>query len=390
MKKILFYTSGVSLGGVERVILEILKIINKKKYDIKLALQYENENLFENEIPKEVNFKYMLSKNIIDKTLKFCNKKKNIFYKVAYNIMLSYEKNIIKKNFLKFSSDRDIIIDFKSGDFLKLLLKKKDSRKICWIHTNPQNINKFQKRKKKFSENIHKIDKIVCICEDMKKNLLREVSLAEEKIEVIYNLFDIEKIQKLSNEIENLSEIEKKQLKENYIVMVARLELKSKDFFTLLEAYKDLYEIEDLKLYLIGDGPDKEKIEEKIKGMGLNNKVFLLGAKKNPYPWIKNAQLLVHSSKFEGFGLVIVEAIILKTMVVATDCPVGPREILLNGEYGSLVECENSQQLGDELKELLNENSEKRKKYIENFPKAISRFEAKVIIKKIEKILDEL
>ena len=59
-KKILFYTSGVGLGGVEKVVLEVLKEIDKSKFDIKLALQYENENLFENEIPKEVNYKYML------------------------------------------------------------------------------------------------------------------------------------------------------------------------------------------------------------------------------------------------------------------------------------------------------------------------------------------
>ena len=62
MKKILFYTSGVGLGGVEKVILEVLKAIDKNKFDIKLGLQYENENLFESEIPREIEYKYMLPK----------------------------------------------------------------------------------------------------------------------------------------------------------------------------------------------------------------------------------------------------------------------------------------------------------------------------------------
>lgn len=75
-KKILFYTSGVGLGGVEKVVLEVLKEIDKSKFDIKLALQYENENLFENEIPKEVNYKYMLPQKIIDKSLYFRERKK--------------------------------------------------------------------------------------------------------------------------------------------------------------------------------------------------------------------------------------------------------------------------------------------------------------------------
>lgn len=78
MKKILFYTSGVGLGGVEKVILEVLKLIDKKKFDIKLALQYETENLFENEIPRDIEFKYMLSKSISEKSLYFRKKKKNI------------------------------------------------------------------------------------------------------------------------------------------------------------------------------------------------------------------------------------------------------------------------------------------------------------------------
>ena len=117
MKKILFYTNGVGLGGVERIILEILKEINKNKFDIKLGLQYQDQNIFENEISKKVEYKYMLPQEIIDKSLYYRSKKKNIFYKLMYSFMLKYEKYIIKKNYLEFSKDRDIVIDFKSGIF---------------------------------------------------------------------------------------------------------------------------------------------------------------------------------------------------------------------------------------------------------------------------------
>ena len=88
MKKILFYTSGVGLGGVEKVILQVLKSIDKNKFDIKLGLQYANENLFEDEIPKEINYKYMLPMEVINKSLYYRSKKKNVFYKILYSFLL--------------------------------------------------------------------------------------------------------------------------------------------------------------------------------------------------------------------------------------------------------------------------------------------------------------
>lgn len=390
-KKILFYTSGVGLGGVEKVILEVLKEIDKSKFDIKLALQYENENLFENEIPKEVNYKYMLPQKIIDKSLYYRERKKNIFYKMLYSFMLSYEKYTIKKNYLKFSKDREIVIDFKSGDFLKLINLENgiDKKRICWLHGEITKLNKYEKRKNFLRENLNKCDKIVCICEDMKNGVIKEIPELEEKLEVIYNPFDIEKIKMKSNDYLEIKDEEKKLLEDNYIIMVSRLELKMKDFNTLIKAFKIVNQKrKDIKLYLLGEGPDREKIENIIKGENLQEHIKLLGVKKNPYPWIKNSKLLVHSSKSEGFGLVLVEALILKRIIVSTNCKVGPREILDSGKYGSLVKVGDYNSMAQEILELLQENSTKKEKYLSNIDESIERFDKKNIIKQIERVLE--
>lgn len=392
-KKILFYTSGVGLGGVEKVVLEVLKEIDKSKFDIKLALQYENENLFENEIPKEVNYKYMLPQKIIDKSLYFRERKKNIFYKMLYSFMLSYEKYTIKKNYLEFSKDREIVIDFKSGDFLKLINLENgvDKKRICWLHGEITKLNKYEKRKKFLRENLNKCDKVVCICEDMKNGVIKEIPELEEKLEVIYNPFDIEKIKIKSNDYSEIKADEKKLLEDNYIIMVSRLELKMKDFNTLIKAFKIVNQKrKDIKLYLLGDGPDKEKIENMIRNKNLQEYIKLLGVKKNPYPWIKNSKLLVHSSRYEGFGLVLVEALILDKVVISTNCKVGPREILDNEKYGSLVEVGNYNAMAQEILELLQENSIKKEKYLSNIDKSVERFDKRNIIKQIERVLDNL
>ena len=392
-KKILFYTSGVGLGGVEKVVLEVLKEIDKSKFDIKLALQYENENLFENEISEEVNYKYMLPQKIIDKSLYYRERKKNIFYKMLYSFMLSYEKYTIKKNYLEFSKDREIVIDFKSGDFLKLINLENgiDKKKICWLHGEITKLNKYEKRKKFLRENLNKCDKVVCICEDMKNGVIKEIPELEEKLEVIYNPFDIEKIKIKSNDYSEIKDEEKKLLEDNYIIMVSRLELKMKDFNTLIKAFKIVNQKrKDIKLYLLGEGPDREKIENMIKNEDLQEYIKLLGVKRNPYTWIKNSKLLVHSSKSEGFGLVLVEALILKRIIVSTNCKVGPREILDNGKYGSLVEVGNYNVMAQEILELLQENSIKKERYLSNIDKSVERFDKRNIIKHIERVLDNL
>lgn len=393
MKKILFYTSGVGIGGVEKVILQILQLINKSKFDIKLGLQYENENLFENEIPKGIKFEYMLSQKIINKSLYLRERKNNIFYKLCYSLMLSYERYVIKKNYLKFSKDRDIVIDFKSGDFLKLITLKNGNRKkiICWIHGEIKTLNEYQKRKEIFKNNLEKCQKIICICEEMKEIFIQELPNLKEKLEVIYNPFDIKKIKELSNDYFNISENEKKILKENYIIMVSRLELKMKDFFTLIEAFKILKEKKtNLKLLILGDGPDREKIKEKIKEKNLKEEIILLGMKKNPYPWIKNANLLIHSSRYEGLPTVLIEGLILNKIIISTDCPTGPKEILRNGKYGSLVTIGDYEKMASEIEELSNYDSMRRKKYLELTKEAIERFNGNKIIMQIENLIENL
>ena len=391
MKKILFYTSGVGLGGVEKVILEVLKAIDKNKFDIKLGLQYENENLFESEIPREIEYKYMLPQKVINKSLYYRSKKKNIFYKLMYSFMLRYEKYIIRKNYLEFSKDREIVIDFKSGDFLKLINLNKDIKKICWLHGEITKLNRYEERKNKLRNQLKKCNKIICICNEMKENIIKEMPKIEDKLEMIYNPFDIEKIKKLSENILELSEKEKKLLKDKYIIMVSRLDNHQKDIITLIKNFSLFCEKNtNFKLYLLGEGPDRKTIEEKIKELNLEDKILLLGVKKNPYPWIKNAELLIHSSKYEGLPTVLIEALILKKMIISTNCPTGPKEILGNGKYGSLVDIGDYKAMADEMYELLNENSEKRNQYLENTSEAIQRFDEKIIIKQIEKMLEEL
>lgn len=382
-KKILFYTSGIGLGGVERVLIELLKFIDKEKFDVKVAFQNGNERYFENEIPKQIEYRFMLKKELIDKTIYFKERKKNIFYKLGYLIMMKYEKFIIRKEFLKFSNDRDIIIDFKSGDFYKVIQLNKKARKMCWLHNEITKVSNYKKRKKRLEKFFEKCEKVICICNEMKENLIKEMPKIKDKIEVIYNCFDIEKIERRAEEISDLNNNEIVLLKKDYFIMVGRLDDIQKDYSTLVKAYKRYFDknIKAIKLYLLGDGPDRKKIEIMLEKEKLKKNIILLGAKKNPYPWIKNCKMLIHSSKFEGLPTVLIEALILNKKIISTNCPTGPKEILENGKIGTLVNIGNIKEMSEAIEKELNINIDK-----EEIKKSRERFNGSIIIKKVEEI----
>lgn len=106
-------------------------------------------------------------------------------------------------------------------------------------------------------------------------------------------------------------------------------------------------------MYIIGNGPGFSEIQKKIADEGLANDIILLGYKKNPYIWMRKSILFVHSAKAEGFGMVIVEAMALGKAVVATDCPVGPGEILSRGQYGRLVPVADAAALAKAIDEMV-------------------------------------
>ena len=137
----------------------------------------------------------------------------------------------------------------------------------------------------------------------------------------------------------------------------------------------------------MGDGNQKQELQNKIENLNLQNDVFLLGQKKNPYPWMKNAKIFLHTSYGEGLPTVFLESMICGTPVIAYDCPTGPKDILGKNEYGVLVKTGNKTKFEEEIIELLS-NTDKQQEYIDKFFKEkLSEFSIETIIKKLKEIL---
>ena len=383
MKKVLFYNGSLRMGGIERVLVEVLQNIDRSKMSIDLIIEdgIKSLNVFEKDIPKDIKIYYLKPEDLIQKTDFYRKNKKNIFYKIIYNIMMNYEGYIKRKNLKKITKEQNynVVIDFDMG-LSKHIDSIKAEKKIAWIHASIKNWYEKESKIKRLEKRLKKYTRVVTICDEMKYETEKLLPSLKEKLTRIYNPFNFERIKKLAKDCK---EINMELYNKDYIISIARLTLHQKDFFTLIKGFKLAKELGvKEKLYILGDGPDKEKIQKMISEEKMENVIFLLGNVKNPYPWIKNSKMLVHSSKYEGLPTVLIEALILDKIVISSKCPTGPAEILENGEIGFLYEIGDYRKLSELIMENLESNISNEK-----IDSKIQKYSVEKVIKEYEQII---
>ena len=365
MMKILFKSGSTMMGGLEKVQIEYINfLVKQEKYQIKIVIENDNEkdNALEKYITSNVtylkNYNYILEiKNLRE------NRKKSLWSRIKYNLAITKEKKYADNKFLQIYKEYkpDIVIDFDSS-LTKIIDKLNSSKNLVWIHSSIKNWKKKKSKIDRFVDRISKYSKIICICKEMKEDLINLKNELKKKVDFLYNPIDFDRIKKLSNE--DFSEEDKKLLKDKFLLSIARLDCVPKDFETLFKAYeiakKNGY---DGKLYIIGDGPDKDKVEKLKEANLYKEDILLLGRKENPYNWLKKADKLILSSRYEGFAIVLLEGLCLGKNVIASDCKTGPNEILANnrgllfkvGDYSTLAKYIISEKNKEELEFSLEE-----------------------------------
>ena len=191
----------------------------------------------------------------------------------------------------------------------------------------------------------------------------------------IYNPLNKKEILKLSKKkVKNL--YPKNVLK---IINVGRL-VDQKDQLTILKAVNEIKNLYKFKLILIGRGVNLKRIKEYIKIKKLSNQVKVFYT-SNPMPYIKQADIFILSSKYEGLPNVLLESIALNKMIISSDCPTGPKEILLKGKAGLLFKVGKYKELSKKIIFYIN-NKKECKKMLNIANKKIYRFEYKINLKK--------
>ena len=349
--KILVLHGHLSMGGEERVLLNVLRNLIELGYNVDLLITWNHgeNNLFENEIPKEVNYEFLFDN--YDGKSKIIKEIYRLRTKTTY--LKKVEKIIEEKKY-------DVIIDYSSN----LLKYKNFDIKVpifAWIHfsltfgekLSGEKVEKYKKQNKKY-------DKILTICDTMRDEFVEILGMDKTKVELVYNPINLEIIRKKA---ENVNPKYGNYLKEDYFLQVSRL-TQQKQPEHLVDIYYKLKQrgIKE-KLYFIGNGEKVKLIKQKIKEYNLEDDIILLGQIENPYPFFKNAKLFLHTAKYEGLPTVVLESLAFGTPVVAYDCPTGPKDILgKNSEYGELIPLNDKDTFVKRVYELI-DNNEKYENY---------------------------
>ena len=372
-KKLLFGITSLTLGGAERVLVDLANVLCNK-YDITVFTIYSKGEL-EKQLAGGVKLKSLCNNSYLELSK---------IQKKLMSIKVLLLRNKIYKKYIK--GDFDIEIAFLEGPITRLFsTKNKKVRKIAWVHNDITKVfgrGLKSKLKKKLDKKVYsKYNTLVFVSKDNYKKFneqykdIRNKYLEPVKKEVIYNYIDKESIIKKAEEKMDV-ELNKDILN---FVTVARL-VEQKGIDRLIEVHKKL--IKDglnHNFYIIGDGPEKERLQELIEKYKIENTFKLLGKKENPYPYIKNADYFCLLSRFEGYGMVLEEAKILDKPIIITDTAAreavekyGNATILDNTEDGIYVGLKNT---------IINgKNRLKSKNKFE--------YDNKRIIEKIEKLLE--
>lgn len=385
--KILILHKWLIVGGVEKILLFYLSILERLGYQIDLLITYESENASW----KEHNVQYIFKKDHLKNIDRIKEKKKkSIFQKIKYEFLKAREQILFKEfinNQIK-SNQYDLIIDFsqvldkyirKNGS----LILKNNIKTIKWVHNQIPLYSKRDILKHKLIFSNHTA--VIAICSEMNMILKKQIQYKKNNIFVLYNPIDINLIKRKSKENINF------QLsQEKYFLQVSRL-VNGKGHIELLEIYKNIRNSGIThKLYIIGDGENKIFLRNKIKELGLEDDCLLLGEISNPYPFFKNATLFLHTSESEGLPTVLLESMVCGTPVVAMDCPTGPKEILgENSEYGKLIPMHNKEAFTKAIIELLN-NKEEYQHYCEQSIQRSLDFSSEKISEQVQQLFTEI
>ena len=347
-KKILFMVSSMNIGGVEKSLLSLLSVMPKEKYDI-TVLTLEKKGGFLDYIPSYIKVEeaawFKEIKPIImespQRTIKKYLKENKVFKIPTFIYSYYKSKNtdnryIYYKNILKSipenEGEYDVAIAYAGPTEIidaYITHKVKAKKKIGWVHFD---ISKHKINEKLYENLYEKFDKIFTVSNEANKKLNEIITSTVNKSEVLLNIISKELINEMAKEDINFDN----EFNGIKIVTVGRLS-KEKGQDLAIKALANLkkggYKV---RWYCVGEGNSREEYESLIKDNKLEEDFILLGATPNPYPYIKNSDIYVQTSRHEGYCLTLAEAKCLCKPIVTTNFT-GAYEQIEHGINGLIV-----------------------------------------------------
>jgi len=353
MKKIVFVIHQLNFGGAQRVLINVMNHLNRDKFDVSLIV-FQNADDLEGTLNKDIKIYKLNVSNVrkgiykLYKTIKII-RPDILFSGIAHvNLIISMMIPFLPKHIKYIARETSI-----PSQRLK-------SEKYPFI---------IQSLYKYFYSNFNLI---IAQSQYMKRDLINNYKIKDIKIDVINNPVNI-KVEEINTD--NVL-FDNKNIN---LLAVGRLHtVKGYDLLLRLISQLD----DKYHLYFIGDGDEKNNLIKLVNKLHIEDRVHFLGFQNNPYKYMVQADLMILSSRYEGFPNVVLEANACGLPVVAFDCPGGTGEIIEDGLNGFLVECGNIEKLANKIQEAIYYKWDKEK--IVNLTK--QRYSVDYIIEKYQEL----
>lgn len=368
MKTVLFVIPNLGHGGAEKVLVNLVNHMDKKKFNITVMALYD-EGVNKEALSSDVEYRFWKRKSFpgIAHLLKICSPE------VLYNI-------IVKKHY-------DIVVSYLEGQTARIVsgCVNKNCRKVCWIHrtmTTKRDAARLFRSEKEALLCYGSYDKIISVSKDVEKAFM-DIFPFRDKGKILYNTNETDQIIKKSKDSIPNGIFDEKSIKLCAMGTLTPV----KGFERLISIHKKLLESYPVHTYILGEGPELKRLQELTKKIDVEESVTFLGYQKNPYKYMKQCDIFVCSSYSEGFSTAVTESLILGLPVVTTNVS-GMDELLGNNEYGIIAN--NDEVSLYEAIELLLSDSERYNHYRKMASMRGERFSTANTIKAVENFLDKL
>lgn len=346
--KILIYIPQLIFGGAEKVLVSFSNELVSRGHQVEVLELYE-KGLLKPQFDSRVTFDAICSKAYTEKyyaSLAQVKQKPLLLGKLVFSKIVGYRRFAEKLAAGRYvGREFDVAINYLETESPEFLLKNvKAGKYIQWLHIDIANME-HPEDADRFRDVWGRMDGIVCVSEYARQNFIHRYPELEAKTHLIYNFYNTDTIRSQGQKSCILPGMKPA------LLSVGRM-TEQKKYLRFLDVLARLQkEGYSFSWHILGEGIQRPEIEEKIRALGLDRRVFLHGVTDNPYRYMKNCDLFVLPSGWEGFPTVTVEAKILGCPVLATDVS-GIREQLIHGKTGWIVE-NNEEAIYEGLKYLL-------------------------------------
>ncbi len=330
MKKLFFLMESFIVGGAEKVLIDIVNHLDSDKFDITVCSVFKHsvypgyDKQFSNPFVSHIHY------------ISLVNNKISWLYK-GFNFLLVRIPNLLYKVLI--GDKYDCVIAFYEGLPTCWIAKAnlKRGKKITWLHTSTllSQANKSRQQLHAEEKNYQQYQRIIAVSESVARSFRQQFPSCCQAVEVIYNPIDKETIDAKSKE-----PVARKKPVSPLFVSVGRI-TPVKGYDRWIKVLKEMKQKDyRFQAWIVGGG-DSAPLQQLIDDSQLTNEVLLLGHQSNPYPYMRMADWIVCPSFLEGLSTVVLEGIMLKKAILATDCP-GMKELLGDDKYGWV--CDNTEQ----------------------------------------------